>query len=131
MQPLRIRATVQFVIRQFPTDLSFFCLPLQRLRTGHINRAGVNIPGLQPLSCSSHLVVAIMLVHAHAVLDDEEQVDSTQSHESLPHSVKLCGQIRAAVVLLAVVVLPLGLEREQALKVLLISGLDKITPKIH
>lgn len=58
----------------------------------------------------SHLVVFVVLEHANAVLDDEEQVDAGQGGQALPNAVKGRGQVTAvARRALAVVVMALRL----------------------
>lgn len=65
--------------------------------------------GLHP--SLSHLVVFVVLEHADAVLDDEEQVDAGQGGQALPHAVEGRGQVVAmARRALAVVVVALRLQ---------------------
>lgn len=69
-------------------------------------------PSVRP--SRSHLVVFVVLEHADAVLDDEEQVDAGQGGQALPHAVEGRGQVAAvARRALAVVVVALRLQEEQ------------------
>lgn len=65
-----------------------------------------------------HPLVLVVLEHADAVLDDEEQVDARQGGQALPHPVEVLhqagGEVRGGAVV-AVVVLALGLHGREAL----------------
>lgn len=62
----------------------------------------------------SDLLVFVVLKHADAVFDDEEEVDAGERCEALPHAVKVCSEVGVvAGSMLAVVVLALRLEERR------------------